>query len=61
MQVETLNVANAKVKELIASNEEKNGQIDKLKEEKEILTIEFNSKNNTLKRLEEPMKMLYEF
>ena len=53
MQVETLKVANTKVKELIASNEEKNGQIDKLKEEKEILTIECNSKNNTLKRLED--------
>ena len=53
IQVETLNIANAKVKELIASNEEKNGQFDKLKEEKEILAIEFNSKNNTLKRMEE--------
>ena len=53
MQVETLNVANAKVKELIASNEEKNGQIEKLKEEKEILTIEFSSKNSAVKRLEE--------
>ena len=56
MKLENVSVANAKIKEVVKTNELQLRKIDKLKEEKELLSIEIASKTNAMKQLKETHK-----